>query len=60
MAIVNSTLEALSSGDRYNLVNQGVGWEIQDNREHRIVDLFFDEQQAREAYIALTDANGSA
>lgn len=53
MAIVNSTVQALSSGDRYNLLNQGAGWEIQDNFEHRIVGLFFDEQEAREAYAAL-------
>lgn len=53
MSIVQSTAAALSSGDRYNLVNQGVFWEIQDNREHRTVSMHQDEQEAREAYATL-------
>jgi hypothetical protein len=56
VAIVKSTFQALNSGDRYNLIDQGVGWEILDTREHRIVQLFFDEQEARDAYAALATA----
>jgi hypothetical protein len=55
MAIVNSTLAALSSGDRYNLVCHPFGWEIQDNREHRVVDIFHEEAPARQAYAKLTE-----
>ncbi len=58
MAIVDSTLAALSSRDRFNLVHHShLGWEIQDNHEHRIVSLHFDEDEARAAYAALNQAD---
>ena len=54
MAIVNGTIEALCSKDRFNLVKQGnLGWEIQDNRDFRTVSIHFDETEAREAYAKL-------
>ncbi len=53
MAIVKGTAAALSSRDRFNLVDQGVFWEIQDNREHCIVSMHADETEAREAYAAI-------
>lgn len=56
MAIVNSTLAALNSGDRYNLVCHPFGWEIQDNRAHRVVDIFHYEDEALAAYAKLTKA----
>ncbi len=59
MAIVNSTMDALSSRDRFNLVRQfNLGWEIQDNREHRSVSIHFDEAAARAAYAAILKAEG--
>lgn len=56
MAIVSSTLAALNSGDRFNLVCHPFGWEIQDNREHRVVEIFHDGDRARAAYSTLTKA----
>jgi hypothetical protein len=56
MAIVKDTFAALNSGDRYNLVCHPFGWEIQDNRAHRVVGIFHDDEEAaREAYYKLTE-----
>jgi hypothetical protein len=54
MAIVKGTAAALSSPDRFDLVDRGFGWEILDKKHHRIVSMHFDEAEARAAYAMVS------